>query len=70
LLAAAPSKDRKNITDAQTHLTALKAAASTDAAAAIARVLQLINSLQPVSIDTTAARNDADRLLVWWQSRA
>ena len=70
LAAAAPSKDKKAVTDAQTHLTALKAAAPTDAAAAIARIFDLIKNLQSVSIDSAAARNDADRLLVWWQSRA
>jgi len=70
LAAAAPSKDGKSLADARAHLTALEAAAPADAAAAIARILELIKSLQSVSIDTTAARNDADRLLVWWQSRA
>jgi hypothetical protein len=70
LATSVPSKDRKSISDAQADLSALKAAAPADAAAAIVRVLQLINSLQSVSVDTAAARNDADRLLVWWQSRS
>lgn len=70
LAVAAPSKDRKSISDAQAHLPALRAAAPTEAASAIARILELINSLQSVSVDTAAARNDADRLLLWWQSQA
>ena len=39
-------------------------------ATAIDDALALINNLQSLSIDSTAARNDADRLLVWWQSRS
>ncbi|HEY0158556.1 MAG TPA: CARDB domain-containing protein [Thermoanaerobaculia bacterium] len=69
LAATAPAGDRKSISDAQAHLAAVKALGVTKAPAAITRILQLIESLRTVSVDTTAARNDADRLLVWWQSR-
>jgi hypothetical protein len=70
LAASVSSNDRKSISDAQADLSALKVTAPADAATAIARVLQLINSLQSVSVDTATARNDADRLLAWWQSRS
>jgi hypothetical protein len=73
LAAAIPQKDRHALDDAQSQLAALRAANPADAAAALAlvdRVMALIGDLQSISINTSAARADADRLLVYWQGRA
>ncbi|MEA2569092.1 MAG: large repetitive protein [Acidobacteriota bacterium] len=73
LAASAPAKDQKAVGDAQSELTAIRAANPTTAAAAAAlvdRAINIINDLQSVSVSTTAARASAGRLLVYWQSRA
>jgi hypothetical protein len=71
LAAAAPSKDQHTITDARNQLTAARALPDSGAASAITDLLNIASDLDSVSvdIDTTAARRDTDRLLVWWQSR-
>jgi len=68
--AATTAKDQKAIADANAELTAIRAASPSGATAAIVRVLNLIQLLQSTSLDTTAARADADRILVYWQGRA
>jgi hypothetical protein len=68
--AATTSKDQKAIADANAELTAIRAASPSGAAAVIVRILDLIQLLQSTSLDTTAARADADRILVYWQGRA
>ena len=71
LAQSAPAKDQKSVADAQAQLTAIRNASTAgDAVAVINRVLSLIENLESVSVDTTAARNAADRILAWWQSRA
>lgn len=72
LASSAPAKDQKAITDATNALNAAKAVSGSDAASAataIDKVLTLIDALGTVSVDTAAARRNADRLLLWWQSR-
>jgi hypothetical protein len=73
LLAHAPAGDQRVLNDAQSQLAAIRAATSPDAAASaalVARVLAIIDDLQHISIDPSAARADADRMLIYWQSRA
>ena len=73
LLARAPAADQHDINDAQSQLAAIHASTATDAAATVAligRVLTIIDDLQAISIDPSAARADADRMLIYWQSRA
>ena len=55
------------ITDAVSQLAAIQS--STDAVANIKRILTVVDYLQHVSIDTSAARADADRMLIYWQGR-
>ena len=73
LAQSAPAKDQKAVGDAQSQLAAIRAANPADKAGVVAvieRVVTLIENLQSVSVDTTTARNAADRILAWWQSRA
>jgi len=73
LLAQAPAADQHDLNDAQSQLAAIHATTAPDAAAAVAligRVLTIIDDLQHLSIDPSAARADADRMLIYWQSRA
>ena len=67
--AATTAKDQKAIADANAELTAIRAATPADAAAIVPRVLTLINHLQSASLDASAARGQAGRLLAYWQSR-
>jgi subtilase family serine protease len=66
IAAKAPTSDQHAIDDAQSQLAAIRPADPPDA---VARVLAIVDDLARVSIDTTAARIDADRLLLYWQSR-
>jgi uncharacterized repeat protein (TIGR01451 family) len=68
LQANAGGTDLSAVTDAQNEFAALHAA--TDAVSAIAHILKIANDLASISIDTTTARRDADRLLLYWQSRS
>jgi len=68
LRIAAPASDQHAIDDALSQLSAIQS--STDAVANIKRILTVVDDLQHVSIDTAAARADADRMLIYWQSRA
>ena len=63
----APASDQQKLDDAQTQFSAIQG--STDAAANVQRILAIVDDLQKVSIDTTAARSSADRMLIYWQSR-
>jgi hypothetical protein len=72
LASHATAQEQKTLSDAAAELTAIHAAApaAADVGALIDRVMNLINDLGAVSLDTTTARADADRILVYWQSRA
>ena len=67
LRANAPASDQQKLDDAQAQFSAIQG--STDAVANVKRILTIVDDLQKVSIDTTAARTDADRMLIYWQSR-
>ena len=67
LRTAAPASDQHPLDDAVSQLSAIQS--STDAVANIKRILAVIDDLQHVSIDTSAARADADRMLIYWQGR-
>lgn len=65
--------ERRALRDAQDALAAIRTANPTDAAGVttvIDRVLGLLDALARVSVDTTAARGQADRMLLYWQARA
>ncbi|HYS55909.1 MAG TPA: CARDB domain-containing protein [Thermoanaerobaculia bacterium] len=64
----ASGSDLAAVSDAQNELALARAA--TDAASAISHILKIVNDLASISIDTSAARKDADRLLLYWQSRS
>jgi uncharacterized repeat protein (TIGR01451 family) len=66
LTAAAPAKDRKSLEDATAALNAAKTA--TSQTVALDQIMKLIAALEGVSVDTSPARKNADRLLLWWQS--
>ncbi|MGA8806916.1 MAG: CARDB domain-containing protein [Thermoanaerobaculia bacterium] len=66
---AAPSKDQSKVNDARNQLTALRALSNTSGTTAIDDLLKITSDLDSISIDSTAARRDTDRLLLWWQSR-
>jgi hypothetical protein len=65
--AATTSQDVKNVTDAIAQLNAVSS--SSDALANAGRATQLLLDLHAMSLDTSAARADAARLLVYWQSK-
>ncbi|HEU4888452.1 MAG TPA: hypothetical protein VFV49_11225 [Thermoanaerobaculia bacterium] len=65
--AATKNNDVQAIDEAIAQLTQLRA--SSDALANIGRVLKILEELDNVSLDTSAARAAADRLLVYWQSK-
>ncbi len=69
LAAAAPSRDQHKLSDARTQLTALRALPDTGGTTAVDELLQITSDLDSISIAATTARRDADRLLLWWQSR-
>ena len=35
----------------------------------IQHILKIVSDLDSLSVDTTAARRDTDRLFLWWESR-
>ncbi|MEA2236957.1 MAG: large repetitive protein [Thermoanaerobaculia bacterium] len=73
LASTVPAKDQKSISDAVAELNATTSISGSDAASiasAIDHILNLIQKLETVSADTSTARKDADRLLLWWQSRS
>ena len=65
--AALTNHDQKAIDDAIAQLA--RVTPSSDPLANVQQVLALIDDLLSVGINTTTARGDADRLLVYWQSR-
>ena len=67
LRTAAPASDQHPLDDAVSQLAAIQS--STDAVANVKRILAVVDDLQHVSIDTAAARADADRMLIYWQGR-
>jgi hypothetical protein len=73
LQSHATAKEQKSITDMQAKLDASRVAATPDAgtiAANITRMLDILDGLTALSLDTTNARAGAERLLMYWQSRS
>jgi uncharacterized repeat protein (TIGR01451 family) len=65
--AALTHNDQKAIDDAIAQLAAVTP--SSDPLANVQRILTIISDLDSMSVNTTAARGGADRLLTYWQSR-
>lgn len=68
--AATANPDLKAVDDAIAQFSAIQAAgANPDPLAMVSRALAIIADLQSLTMDATAARTDADRLLLYWQSK-
>ena len=75
LAHSAPSKDQHIVSDAQKELTAITTVKGDDkdendaSDGTIQHILKIVSDLDSLSVDTTAARRDTDRLFLWWESR-
>jgi hypothetical protein len=65
--AATTQKDAKAIDDALAELAAVSG--SGDPLANVQHLLAVVADLDSLSLDASAARAEADRLVVYWQSR-
>ncbi|MCU1231699.1 MAG: Carboxypeptidase regulatory-like protein, partial [Acidobacteria bacterium] len=70
LQTTAGAKDGKTLADLRVVLDSIRNPTNANAVAIIDKLLGVINDLDRLSLDAAAARADAERLLVYWQSRA